>query len=361
MKLSVNYGEGELRIPLCVLDSVARASKRDIRVLLSIVAHIDDCSDYEQIAESVSSDVGCNRSEFDMSAAYWRGAGIIDIFEDDGDDGDGRIEEKNPSRKVSKKTSSPALKKKASEKEPEKADKFVVSRSADLPAYTTNELIAILNKRAGLKELIDESQRIMGKIFNTSENNIVIGLVDYYGFEIEYVIMLITYCRKHGTRSLKSVERLAINMFEEDITDVYSLSAKLERMEISKELEGEVRDLFGIHDRSLTAKEKKIIDMWSGDFGYGIDIIKEAFERTVDSTGKPSIHYAKTITERWYAEGVRTKEDIEKSDINYEKSKNADRESKRKGSFDTDEFFEAALKRSAEVMKKKEAEDHGNE
>ncbi len=361
MKLSVNYGEGELRIPLRVLDSVARASKRDIRVLLSITSHRDDCSDYDQFAESVSSDVGCSRSEFDMSAAYWRGAGIIDILEDDGDDTGVRAEQEKTGHKPLKKSPSPASKKKEREKDIEKVDKFIVRRSADLPAYTTNELIAILNKRAGLKELIDESQRIMGKIFNTSENNIVIGLVDYYGFEIEYVIMLITHCRKHGTRSLKSVEKLAINMFEEDITDVSSLSARLERMDMSKELEGEVRDLFGIHDRSLTSKEKKIIDMWSGDFGYGIDIIKEAFERTVNSTGKSSIHYAKTITERWYAEGVRTKADIEKSDINYEKSKNGERESNRKGSFDTDEFFEAALRRSAQVMKKREAEDHGNE
>ena len=73
---------------------------------------------------------------------------------------------------------------------------------------------------------------------------------------------------------------------------------------------------------------------------YSIEIIEKAYEVTADATGKGSFPYANTILERWNAAGLRTLDQIE---ISYKKSGS---ESPSVGSFDTDSFFEAAVRRS---------------
>jgi DnaD/phage-associated family protein len=72
-----------------------------------------------------------------------------------------------------------------------------------------------------------------------------------------------------------------------------------------------------------------------------IVILSNAYEITVDSTSKPSIPYANSILERWYAEGYRTLEDVDAALAEYKRKKAGDG-----SSFDVDEWFEAALKRT---------------
>ena len=57
--------------------------------------------------------------------------------------------------------------------------------------------------------------------------------------------------------------------------------------------------------------------------------------------GKASIPYANSILERWHAEGYHTVEEIERAIAEYRRQKDGD-----KSSFNADDFWEAALKRS---------------
>ena len=54
-----------------------------------------------------------------------------------------------------------------------------------------------------------------------------------------------------------------------------------------------------------------------------------------------SLPYANSVLERWFKEGHRTLEDIEMS-----YKKNAEGKGAGESSFDTDDFFEAAIKRA---------------
>ena len=73
---------------------------------------------------------------------------------------------------------------------------------------------------------------------------------------------------------------------------------------------------------------------------YSVEIIQKAYEVTADATGKGSFAYANAVLERWNAEGLRTVESIEASYAN------KGEEAPTPGSFDTDSFFEAAVRRS---------------
>jgi DnaD/phage-associated family protein len=106
--------------------------------------------------------------------------------------------------------------------------------------------------------------------------------------------------------------------------------------------------MFGIKDRALSKKEKDCFVKWCGEWLYSLDVIERAYEATVNAIGKASIPYTDAIIAKWNAAGCKTLEDIEK----YDKGESKDRQTDGvQSSFDTDDFFQAALKRSYSQMK----------
>ena len=167
------------------------------------------------------------------------------------------------------------------------------------------------------------------------------GLVDYLELDFEYILMLLTYCVSIGKKSLHYAEKLAFSLYDEGITRGDQLADALHRLEVAASIEGKIRTMFGVGSRAFTTKEKKFISSWTNDMGYSIEIIEKAYEATADATGNAAFAYANTILERWHAEGFKTISDIEES---YKSGESALKPAS--GSFDTDSFFEAAVKRS---------------
>ena len=115
--------------------------------------------------------------------------------------------------------------------------------------------------------------------------------------------------------------------------------------------------MFGMKARALTSRESKCLKGWIA-MGYGIEVIRLAYEMTVNATNEPSVPYANAILERWNAEGWRTLEEIQ-AQLDAEKAKkegaaatDSDGHSVLGNSFDTDDFFKAALERGLQALKK---------
>ena len=320
MKYIINYGSKVAVVPEKALEVSARAGEVELRVLLGLCAH-GGSMDIKKLARSFS----LSEDDVKSALAFWRGAGVIEL-------GDSKeaVSEEIAAEKVA-----PA---KPEEKTSEATKKL--RRADELPQYTSDQLSDILEQRKETATLIDECQNIMGKVFNVKEINVLMGLVDYLELDCEYIMMLLSYCVSLGKKTLHYAEKLAFALYDAGITTGEQLSAELRRRELASDAEGRIRTLFGIGERAFTTKEKKFISSWINDMNYSIEIIEKAYEVTADATGKGSFPYANTILERWNAAGLRTLDQIETS---YKKSGS---ESPSVGSFDTDSFFEAAVRRS---------------
>lgn len=209
-----------------------------------------------------------------------------------------------------------------------------------LPSYSTEELSDILSQRKELAQLLDDCQQVFGKIFNTSEIAIIAGLLDYLGLDGEYVLLLLMHCRNMEKKSLRYVEKMAIALHDEGIHGARELETRLQNIELMAKATGRVRAIFGITARALTSKEKGMLESWICKMKFDDVMITRAYEMTVDAIGKPSMPYANKILERWFADGYRTIEDVDKALDEYQKKKNNG------SSFDVDEFFEVALRRT---------------
>ena len=320
MKLTFEYGRRAVLLPAAALAHLDKATKKDIRVLLELAADPQAALDLAAASAALAARTGLSAAEIENSLAFWRGAGVV--AEEAEEEGDVQVPPAQPPKH-----------------EPTIVPTVIPEKG--LPDYSTTELSGILGRRKELARLIDESQRAFGKVFNQNEINIIVGLSDYLGLDDEYILLLLTHCHNTNQKSLRYVEKMALKLYDDGIREVRDLEERLHHIEVISGVVGHIRSMFGITSRALTTKEEAMFERWIFVMQFDEAVLTRAYEITVDNTGEASVKYANRVLENWYAAGYRTVEDVDKAIAEYQRKKVGNG-----SSFNVDEFFEAALRRT---------------
>ncbi len=310
IKIHPHYGDRVAVLPIPADPAVLRkASREQLAVLIAVMS--EGAFSYLSVAERT----GATRIQIEDALAYWQNAGILSV------------EHSIPAETVT--VSNPA-----------QPAAQTLSRADQLPHYNTDEAARFLEKNPGTATLIDCCQQEWGKIFNTSESEIIIGLLDYLSLGPEYILLLCAYCARKGKRSLRYMEKMAITLHDAGITEYEQLEIHLQKMEQADAAEAKLRSLFGIGSRALIKREKEAFFRWISEWQMPVEVIERAYEITVSRTKEPSVPYTNAILEKWNVDGIRTVEAVEEAEAARQMTPPPGT------SFDTDEFLELALKRS---------------
>ena len=348
MNIRINYGTAVATVPAAALAVMDRATKQDLTVLLTLAADPALLGASGECAGIIAARLGCPASQIETSLSFWRGAGVLAVTEESE-----RITPAAPSLPEEK----PAPAPESPNEEPKEAPPAKPRPTSELPRYTSAELSELLEAREETATYLRECQNIWGKIFNTHEHNIILGLVDYLGLDWDYVLALLSYAakyyreRENKGKSLQYVENMAFSFHKEGIVTADDLQKRFKEMEAMSSMEYKLRQLFGIGDGALTPTQKKYFSTWVYDYRYDLEIITYAYNPAVDNTGSTKITYimrymSKTLG-AWNDGDLRTLEQIEAADAAFR----AERDGKKaaetpSGSFNTEDFFAAAVRRS---------------
>ena len=402
MKIEFDYESGKACFPAAAAERIGRASDTAVRLLILMAAHPEICTDFDANADAVASRLHCTKKELELALYFWCGAGIADIKENEeklardcetetdavrdtvpethaasandtavkkttvrADSADKIAGTTDSAVKITLQSDSaakafgsadslttasagsvavsaaPAAVSDASEqttKDSRRSAKLM--REAGLPEYTSEELADMLEKNSGALSFVDEAQRRIGRMLGPREVSILVGLRDYLELDDEYIYLLLDYCAKIDKTSMRYVEKLAFGMYDEGIHDADVLAERLAEREAYTKLEGRFKAMIGARSRKLTTKETRFLNRWSIEMKYDFAMIEAAYEITVDTKHEYNPAYMNGILERWYAAGIFTPEQL---DAEKSKKKN---DPDFGNSFDTNEFFEAALRRS---------------
>ncbi|MBR2020171.1 MAG: DnaD domain protein [Clostridia bacterium] len=323
-----NYQSEVLVLPGAVLSASANAVQ--LRVLLWLASDLSLGKKPRQLAKLAD----CTPAEAGSALDFWMAQGVL------------RTEEATEVAPVQAAKAVRAVREEPSATPTKK----LLQRADELPNYTSSELAELLEKRAGVRAMVDEAQRILGKIFNPSEINVLVGMYDYMGLSEEGILLLLAHCKNIGKANLRAIEKYAYRLVDRDITTPAALEEEFRTVEALHSFEGQVRTLFGMKARALTGREDRMLRAWVS-FGYDMEVVRRAYEMTVAATNEASLPYANAILERWHAEGLQTAADVDRA-IAEQKAKKDGQQASLGNSFDTDDFFEAALKRSFSTSKK---------
>ena len=328
-KKKINYINGN--IPDNISDILNNSDELDLKILtlLLMAANVDGEVDDSLALKEM---LGISKSELEASIKFWRGAGVV-----------------GPSR-AQKKKAEPTQSKLAPRVEAAHRNGIVESNGTE--GYTSTELVTLLESRKELAFFVDEAQKVFGKTFSPKDIEVVIGLVDQYGFEEEAILEILAYVRGFEKKvGIKYVERVAISFYDEGITTSADVTEKIALIERSREDVYRIKQIFGFGSRSLTKTEQTLFEKWIQTYRYDLDIIKLAYDMMIDAIQKPVPKYADKIIEKWHCEGLRTLSDIEAYEgKKKESSQNASNNDPQK-SYDVDDFFAAAMQRSFKDLK----------
>ena len=272
-KVYINYG----RETDAALLAVKGADEMDLRILSAIFlsADADGCAHVSALEQAL----GLEYADIAASVKYWKGAGVISM-----------------TLQTAEESAEP------------KAQKTV--RRCGVESYTTDELVAVLERddRTGF---IDAAQVAIGRIFNKNEVAKLIGIADQLGFEEEAVLAILSYCSRIGKASLAYAEKVAITFCDEEIFTAEEVHAHIDALEKRNDAIEMIRSLFGSRGRALSATEKKLFTAWVEEYAFDFEIIRRAYDITVDNTNEAAPKYTNKILKTWHEKGLRTLEEIE--------------------------------------------------
>ena len=199
------------------------------------------------------------------------------------------------------------------------------------PSYNAAEIDAVASVNKDIDNLFREAERILGKILSPSDFELIYSFVDWLGLPVEVVIMLLSFAASRGKTGKRYLETVAIDWAEKGIVTYESAEEYIREIELKLSNEGKIRGILGIYDRALTTTEKKYIRLWTFENNIPAELIAEAYDRTVEATGKLSWAYMNKIVLSWHGDGLKTVEEVREKETLFKLKNAPSKEKKKKG------------------------------
>lgn len=179
--------------------------------------------------------------------------------------------------------------------------------------------LAKLTSNSEFSQLLYLLETYLGKTITQSESKTLAYIYDALEFSTELLEYLIEFCVMNNKKSVRYMEKVAINWYTEGITDVET--AKEATLNYNTVYSSVLKAL-GIVRRAATNLEISYIDTWHQQLGFDTPIIIEACRRAMILKPKDAnFPYVNGILENWHKENVHTLAEINKLDQEFYNSK----------------------------------------
>ena len=180
--------------------------------------------------------------------------------------------------------------------------------------FYTRAQIEEFKNRNDVGELTFMAERYFKRPLNNSDINSLLYIYDNLHFPVPLISYLVDYCINSGHLSIHYIEKTAIAWHEQGIRDL--AAAKAYTGNSNKDYYA-VLKAFGLSGRTPVKAEIDYIRRWRSDFGFEMDIIIEAVNRTMQNISRPSFKYADKILSEWKRRSVKGMPDIERLDAEH--------------------------------------------
>ena len=165
------------------------------------------------------------------------------------------------------------------------------------PHYRGGEISKKIAEDRKLSQMYKIVSTTLGKNLSSADIEILYSLHDYYGMSPEVIAVMIDYLVSRNITTMRKIEKEAQKWVENGVDTVAKAKKHIKRREEFLSYANTVRRIVGAIERKLTTKELEFITKWQTEYKSTPEQIKEAYEKTVDATGKVSFNYMNKILE----------------------------------------------------------------
>lgn len=268
MKYKINWDDGVFAVPDCVADSLKLASGKAVKVLLYILKFKSE--------DGICEALGITGEDLEDALSYWKSVGVM------------YSEGEQPAVREA-----PAAVQKAPTALPKAAK-----------AVSAEEIAARIGESAEIKTLLESIESSMARPLTFDDQRTVIWIYDHLGLPPEVILMLVNYCVGISRANMHYIEKTAVSWADEGIDSSAAADAKILVLQRNNTLSAKCANRMNLN-RKLTARENEYVAKWAAAEA-DIELIMNAYERTVDATGKVSFPYMNKMIAEWTANGVKT-------------------------------------------------------
>ena len=284
-----------------------KANGEYVKVYLLLLRHLNEASGMLSISE-IADILECTEKDVLRALKYWKNQGLLDYCD--------HTEEHNADTGRSK----------AETSETSAHSAAATMTVSDTGAVSDNDSAAVPNiqqyrsrkERKEFKELLFVAEQYLGKTLSAVDIDTITYFFDTLHMSAELIEYLIEYCVENGHKSMHYIQKVALSWNEQKITTVSD--AKASTVAYNKNCYS-VLNAYGIKGRAPAASEITYIKKWNEEYGFTLDIILEACNRTMNTIHQPNFEYTDTILKNWRSKNVHYLKDIEALDADYLKSK----------------------------------------
>lgn len=313
MKINLGAWNSIFAVPSSVVDEGLKFSDGvKLKVLLYLLRHSG-----EDVNESdISKATGVNETDIPEAVEYWVMKGIFCL-------NNGTFE---PAQAEQQTTEQPAVKQVESnntaapfEKEEPTVPHMVVRPQRPDYVYVAQQLAV----DEDFKMLVNEAQTALGKPLSNSDASSLLLLKNTCGLPVEVIIMLIQYCISIGKSNIRAIETIGLRWSDAGVFSIEEAENKIKQAHRASQSFTVVASAFGLKNTgSPTKKQVEYADLWVNEWKFSPEMLREAYERCVDSKGSCDFRYINGILKRWNSSGIYNVDDLNKFDSRPDKYKN---------------------------------------
>ncbi len=194
--------------------------------------------------------------------------------------------------------------------QPEQARLIMETR----PVYSMQELERYKDNSKEIENLFIMAQKMLGLSFNSNDLSVIFALHDWLRLPTDVIGLLIKYCCDNDHRSIRYIEKVAIDWSNNGIN---TIDAALEHLKLYNGDYRKIMQAIGQSKRDPTDKETEFMKSWLKDKDMPLELVVEACEKCIMQNGKPNFQYIDKIIENWHKEGLKTLDDVKRFEEKY--------------------------------------------
>ncbi|MBR4073957.1 MAG: DnaD domain protein, partial [Firmicutes bacterium] len=153
---------------------------------------------------------------------------------------------------------------------------------------------------SSMRDMFAEIERITGRFLSGNEPaNIQNWIIDH-GITPEVVIFAYSYCQNQrgGKNQYQYVNTVIRDWVDKGLKNINDIETYLTESDNRHFQYKRVMKALGF-TRNSTEEEKRIMDVWFNEYGFGLETVLEACKKT-SGISSPNINYVNTILTSWY-------------------------------------------------------------
>ena len=271
---------------------MAKANGEYVKVYLLLLRHLHEPSGTLTISE-IADKLECTEKDVTRALNYWKKQGLLDYAS----------------------VADISDKSKSSSEKIEKTSGAGLSAPVKTPASTGSQKS---RRNKEFKQLLFVTEQYLGKPLSSTESESMIYFYETLQMSAELIEYIIEYCVENGHKSMHYIQSVALSWHKQNIKTV--AEAKSTSLLYSKNCYS-VLNAYGIKGRAPAVSEITYIRKWNEEYGFALEIILEACNRTMNAIHQPNFEYTDSILKNWLSKNVKTLNDIIALDADYQKEK----------------------------------------